>query len=343
MAYEVSIDDFSQDQWERYACEFADYNIYQTWAYQQVRGEMDNHKVSRFILKDQDNRMVTMGQVRIKHVKLLGLKIGYIQLGPLFRRRNIKVEWPLNALKYLREYYLSNQVHVLRMVPNIYTNETVENCAEILTAAGFRRINNIKPYRTMLFPLDIDEDQMKKLFHGKWRAALRKAEKNGMVVYESRDVQFLRALEEIYLKSQERKRFKGLNIKEFIRTQERLLISQKMNMIVVKKADDLLTIDVNSYLGDTAVGLFQASTENGLFLGASYLAWWHTFLAAKRAGMKRYDMGGVDPDNNPHVYQFKSRMGGQEAFHIGIFEAYSSTHARVVWRTCERIYRYFKG
>ena len=228
------------------------------------------------------------------------------------------------------------------MVPNIYTNETAENCTEILTAAGFRHINIIKPYHTMLFPLDIDEEEMRKLFHNKWRASLRKAEKNKMVAYESRDVQFLYALEEMYRKSQERKRFKGLNIKEFIQAQERLLISQKMNMIVVKKADDLLTIDVNSYLGDTAVGLFQASTENGLSLGASYLAWWHTFLAAKRAGMKRYDMGGVDPQKNPSVYKYKSRMGADEAFHIGCYDTYADKWAMRWFISMDYIYNVVK-
>jgi lipid II:glycine glycyltransferase (peptidoglycan interpeptide bridge formation enzyme) len=323
MSHTMQVDNFTNAEWENSAKEFDDYNIYQTWSYQQVRGEMDNQKISRFILKAQDNHVITMGQVRIRHVKSMGLKIGYIQWGPLVRRGNDVTEWPVDALKLVREYYLSNKVNVLRIVPDVYINETCENYEEILACAGFGRVSRIRPYHTMLFPLDIDKEGMRKLFHNKWRASLRKAEKNDMTVSESRDVGLLRKLNEMYQKAQDRKKFRGLNIEEFIHTQERLPVPQKMNMVVIRKAEEILSIDVNSYLGDTCVGLFQATTENGLTQGASYLAWWHTFLAAKRAGMRRYDMGGVDPKANPNVYKYKCRMGADEVFHIGCYDSYA--------------------
>jgi lipid II:glycine glycyltransferase (peptidoglycan interpeptide bridge formation enzyme) len=195
----------------------------------------------------------------------------------------------------------------------------------------------------MLFPLDIDEEQMRLKFQNKWRAALRKAEKNKAAVYETQDVQTLYEFEKIYQHSQKRKQFKGLNIGEFIHTQQHLPAEKKLNLIVIKKDDQLLSVDINSYLGDTSLGLFQATTELGLSLGASYLAWWHTFLAAKRAGMCRYDMGGIDPVGNPNVYQFKQRMGGEEAFHLGCFEAYASPWAKRLWLLIDGMYSKIKG
>ena len=73
----------SHPEWERCARQFTDYSIYQTWSYQQVRGESDRQKISRFIIKDENGHVSSMGQIRIKYVKMLGLKIGYIQSGPL--------------------------------------------------------------------------------------------------------------------------------------------------------------------------------------------------------------------------------------------------------------------
>jgi lipid II:glycine glycyltransferase (peptidoglycan interpeptide bridge formation enzyme) len=338
MACTIEVDNFTIEEWDRCAGGFTDYNIYQTWAYQQVRGERDNQQISRFIVKDGGNRAVTMGQVRIKHVNLLGLRIGYIQWGPLLRRGSGGVEWSVDALKLVREYYLSNKVTVLRIIPDIYKNETAKNYDDILASAGFGRVNRIRPYHTMLFPLDIGEEEMRKLFHNKWRAALRKAEKNDMTVCESRDVSLLHTLNEMYQRAQDRKNFRGLKIEEFVQTQERLPASQKMNMVIIKRADEILSIDVNSYLGDTSVGLFQATTENGLSMGASYLAWWHTFLAAKRAGMRRYDMGGVDPKKNPNVYKYKCRMGADEVFYIGCYDSYADKWAMSRFLPVDYIY-----
>jgi lipid II:glycine glycyltransferase (peptidoglycan interpeptide bridge formation enzyme) len=94
-------------------------------------------------------------------------------------------------------------------------------------------------------------------------------------------------------------------------------------------------VDVTSHLGDTAVGVFQASSEKGLKYRASYLVWWKALLAAKYAGMKRYDLGGVDPDRNPNVYQFKLRMGAEEAFHIGAFEICENPIVKKIWHAAE--------
>jgi len=82
-------------------------------------------------------------------------------------------------------------------------------------------------------------------------------------------------------------------------------------------------------------GILAASTKEGLQCGASYLVWWKTLLAAKRAGMKIYNLGGIDPKENPSVYQFKMRMGGYEVYHIGTFDAMNSSWKKAIWKTME--------
>ncbi len=65
MACEVIVDNISREDWERYAGNFADYSIYQTWAYQQVRAKMDGQQLSRAMIMDKIGQVVTMCQVRI--------------------------------------------------------------------------------------------------------------------------------------------------------------------------------------------------------------------------------------------------------------------------------------
>lgn len=342
MTMQLKVLPINEDAWDAKASLFSDYNLYQTWAYQKARVCRRNHQLMGVEIID-DNGPCLVALARIIKVPVVGFRIGYIQWGPLLRRNGNLVEIYPDLLNGLSDYYLSNGIDVLRITPNLYTTEVNPNYKEVFAAAGFHPVDYIKPYHTMLFPLDMDEEAMRMKFQNKWRASLRKAEKNGMVADETQDVQTLYEFEKIYQHSQKRKQFRGLNIQEFIQTQENLPADKKLNLIVIKMDAQLLSVDINSYLGDTSLGLFQSTTESGLSLGASYLAWWHTFLAAKRAGMRRYDMGGIDPVGNPNVYQFKLRMGGNEAFHLGCFEAYATPWAKRFCSVMNRIYAKIKG
>jgi len=338
MPYKVDINNLSRDDWERYAREFADYSIYQTWAYQHVRAEMDGQELSRVIIKDENDHMVTMGHVRIKRIKTLGLNIGYMQWGPLIRSAKIKLNCSMEALEKLQESYLGSKVNILRVVPNIYATEAVGSVIDMFQASGFEHVDRITPYHTMMFPLDISIQEMRSKLHKSWRKRLKQAEHSGLETRQSSDPECLKILDQLYISAQKRKKFKGLDMQVFIRTQQLLLPDQKMNAVLVYDKDEPLTVDVTSYLGDTAVGLFQANSEKGLQRRASYLAWWQALLAAQRAGMRRFDLGGIDPKNNPNVYEFKMRMGAKEAFHVGTFEACNSLRTKLIWRTSERIY-----
>ncbi|MFC1761591.1 lipid II:glycine glycyltransferase FemX [Planctomycetota bacterium] len=328
MNYTVTVNKLTQKEWESKSDRFEDKNLYQTWAYQNARVQGKNQELSYIEIADKKGHSCLMAIVRISKVPLFGLRVGYIQGGPLLRRKNHQPERDQELLALLRSRCLSGIVQILRMVPNLYTNEVPENYSETLVAAGFSPYKRIKPYHTILFPLDITEEEMRKRLHTKWRATLRRAERKRMETDESENVQQLFELEKMYLKSQTKKGFKGLDIGQFVQIQEKLLETQKLNMVLIKKRQEILSIDVNSYLGDTALGLFQATSEEGFSLGASYQAWWQTFVAARNAGMKRYDMGGIDPEKNPNVYKFKARMGGDEVFGIGVYDAYANVYAK---------------
>ena len=342
MSYEVNIDSFDEHEWSKCAREFADYSIYQTWPYQQVRGEMDNQQVSRVIIRDENGRVVTMCHVRIKHVKLLRLRIGYVQWGPLFRDKDDKVICSVEALRKLHDAYLPNKVNVLRVVPNARDNENGKVFAEMLQSAGFGRIQNIKPYRTFMLPADDSEEGIRKRLRKSFRRDLKKAEKSGIEIQEGYNEEFATILEDLYINSLKRKGFRGLPPEEFVSTQQLLSEDEKMNIIVAYFEGEPVSAHLASNLGDTALVLLAASNEKGLTCGSSYLVWYKGAIAALNSGMKRYDLGGIDPENNPNVFQFKSRMGGQEVFHIGAFDVCSSSHVKIIWRICEKIYQHIK-
>ena len=90
------------------------------------------------------------------------------------------------------------------------------------------------------------------------------------------------------------------------------------------------------------MALLVASNEKGLDCSSSYLIWWKACIAAKNAGMKRLDLGGIDPENNPGGYQFKSQISRRESRCIGSFDVCSSLPVKTVWRVSEKIYNVIK-
>lgn len=343
MTHQVIIDDFDSRQWEKYACEFADYSIYQTWAYQQVRAENDGQEISRAIVKNGNDNVVTMCQVRIKSVKPLGLRIGYVQWGPLICSKEFQPKSVVAALKELHQAYLGNKVNVLRVVPNVVRGQAGICIEDILVGCDFQHVCSVPDYHTMILPLEGDEECLRRRLHRSWQRYLKKAEKSNIEIREGTSREYFEILKKLYLSAKRRKGFKGLDPDLFAKTQELLSASEKMNVVVAYYEGQPVTAHITSHLGDTALGILAASNEVALRCNASYLAWWRTLLAGKRAGMKKYDLGGINPGGNPHVYQFKSRMGAEEAYNIGTFEVCGSMRVQVIWHLAEKVHNLVKG
>jgi lipid II:glycine glycyltransferase (peptidoglycan interpeptide bridge formation enzyme) len=341
MNYKVTIDTVPDDLWERYAKEFADYSIYQTSAYQRVRAENEGQELSRAIALDDMGEVVMMCHLRVKHIKPIGLRVGYVQWGPLLRRKD-KTVYCLEALQMLREAYIGHRVDILRLVPNIRDDETGKLVGQGIIKSGFERLSYYPPYRTFVLTIDDSHEQIRSRLHKSFRRDLKKAEGLGLEVTQGTGDEFCKVLEDLYLASIKRKGFKGLNPTEFTKAQVLLSTSEKMSFFVVSQDSEPVAMLLASALGDTSVVLLAAATEKGLACGASYIVWYQGAVAAHNAGLKTYDLGGIDPVNNPKVYQFKSRLGGQEMANIGVFEACSSRFKYYLWRVCEKAYNLVK-
>jgi lipid II:glycine glycyltransferase (peptidoglycan interpeptide bridge formation enzyme) len=342
MSYEVIIDGVNQAEWEQSAKGFADYSIYQTWAYQNVRAEMAGQELSRAVIRDDDDNVVTMCHVRIQNVRSLGLKIGYVQKGPLVQARDGRITCSAEALSALREAYMDDRVSVLRVAPNLCDDQTGRNVSQMLTSSGYQFVSSVSPYRTLTLDLDGSEEEIRRHLDRNFRRNLKKAEQSGIDIQEGRNGSFCGILRELYLSMVERKGFKALDVDEFIKPQSQLSAAEKMNFVVAYSEGSPVSVHLASHLGATGVALLVASNAKGLGCGSSYLVWWKACLAAKNAGMKQYDLGGIDPEGNPGGYQFKSQISRHESLGIGAFDACSSLLVRNIWRASERVYHFIK-
>jgi lipid II:glycine glycyltransferase (peptidoglycan interpeptide bridge formation enzyme) len=330
-------------EWEQHASCFADYSIYQTWAYQEARAAVAGHQVSRVVIKDQNNTVVAMCHVRIMKVSGLAINIGYVQRGPLMQAKDGRITCSAEALKVLRETYLKDKVHILRVVPNPYDDQTGQRISQMLKDCGFESLSWVPRYRTLMLPLDGSEEEIRGRLDRNFRRNLKKAERAGLDIREGRNCEFCGELRELYGVLVKRKGFAAANPDEFIKPQLQLSPAERMNFVVAYHSGEPVSVHVGSNLGTTGVALLTASNTKGLVCGASYLTWWKACVAAKNAGMKRYDLGGIDPQKNPGCYQFKSQISQRESLSIGAFEAYRSPPVRAVWHASTKVHALIKS
>ena len=115
-----------------------------------------------------------------------------------------------------------------------------------------------------------------------------------------------------------------------------------MSLVVAYFEGEPVTVHITSYLGDTAIALLVASSEKGYTCWSSYLTWWKALTVAKNKGMKQFDFGGIDFENNLNVSRFKAGMGGEEKTHLGAFEAYTNAIVKNLFRAAEKVYTKIK-
>ncbi len=338
MRYETIIDNISRDDWERYAKDFEDYSVYQTWPYQQVRAKNDCQEVSRAVVKDENSKVVAMCHVRIKYVKPLGLRVGYVQWGPLMLRKNCKLDCLTEAMNQLRVSYFGMKINVLRIVPNFRAYDSGRKVTEFFESTGFKKVPNVPLYHTFIVSLMESEDEIRRRIHRDCRRVLRKAERMEIEVRDGTSGEFFDTLEYLYAGAKKRKDFEGVDSQEFAMTQQMLAPKDKAIVLIAYYNGQPVTALATTHFGNTAVPILLASNETGLRCGTSYLLFWKAYLMAKHLGMEYYDLGGVDPSKNPKGYLFKKRMGGEEAFHIGTFEVCSNFRVKTTWRMAEKVY-----
>jgi hypothetical protein len=168
---------------------------------------------------------------------------------------------------------------------------------------------------------------------------LRKAEAAGVQTREYTDDTQFQTLEGFYMDLIRKKGFKGVHPQVFARTQRGLPESERMSLVVAYLESEPVSVHVSTNLGDSGIMLMAASSEKGYQHSASYMAWWKAVLISNSRGMKKYDVGGVDFENDPGIARFKAGLGGQPCSYVGAFEACTSAAVESIWAMGEKAYK----
>ena len=323
--FSVAVDHVTERDWNELVLLFDDASIYQTWAYGAVRwGE---HQLSHLVLR-RDDEVLVAAQLRIVQIPLLRKGVAYLRWGPMWQRKGQAPAPDVlpAAVRAMVQEYCHRRGLLLRLLPNIFREDSLSGAvAQACNAAGLHDTGTLPVYRTMRVDVARPLERLRKNLEQKWRNQLNASEKNGLNVLEdSSDALFARFIG-IYDDMMSRKQFETtVDPREFRKIQQRLPAEQKMIVLLAEKEGQFLSGLVGTALGGTGIYLLGATNSSGLKAKGSYLLQWRMIQRLRERGCRFYDLGGIDPENNPGVYHFKQGLGGHEVSHLGRIEASGS-------------------
>jgi len=313
LTWQVEVDRATPAEWSGMLDLFDDANIYQTAAYGGVRWGEKN--LSRLVLK-RNGEVRGVAQLRIVRPTPLKFGMAYLRWGPLWERRGLPVdpEVSVRMARAIEDEYLDKQRLFLRIVPNAFAGSPRAATMQ----AAFSRftpepLNAADMYRTFVVDLSPSLEDLRKRLDAKWRNKLSGAEKKALRIVAKSGRAEYQTFCQIYNQMRKRKTFEStVDVKEFGRIQDTLPESQRMHTMVCEENGIPVAGLVVAAMGDSAIYLLGATSDEGLKSKGAYLLQWTMIQKLKEEGFHWYDLGGIDPIGNPGVYSFKKGFSGAD-------------------------------
>ena len=338
MSLEILIDAIGPQEWADLGARFCDYNLYQTWAYGATSAQETASRASRAVIV-RGGEVLGLASVRIKRIPVVRAGLAYIYWGPVWQRPGC-THYDLRViLQELRGEYTVRQGLRLRIVPGLALSAGL-SIADELANCEYRLEHGAAPERTTVVDLALSLDALRQRLAQKWRNCLNYAERMDITLRAGLEDALLADFQTLYEQMRDTKNFAtGLNPLSLRRIQAALPQREKLHVTVAYKDGMPAAGHVCTILGDTCIYLMGASNDIGRQCKAAYLLQWRAVQLARQAGARWYDLGGIDPVQNPGVYHFKRGLGGTEVSFPGRFTTCAGPTGRFLIPLAEQTYR----
>ncbi len=309
---------YNSDEWNKILSLFDDASIYHTNGF--IKHSVGGENAEHFVVYNSEE-IIAAANIRIKTIPTLNRGVAHLRWGPLWQLKDeeLNIDVFRIALEKLYEEYVVKRKLVLRITSNQYVEEE-NNFTKIFNEVGFKLFMN--PDKTIVIDISKDEETLRKNFRKKWRYSLKQAEKKDLTIVKGNSQELFDEFVKIYKEMHSRKNFEEtVSVDNFKEINDDLLAENKLQIFICKYGDEPLSAMVSTALGNSGIYLLGGSTTEGLKMSSSYLLQWETMMWLKSLGKRWYDLGGIDAEENPGVYTFKTGMGGNEVTSIGGFEA----------------------
>lgn len=333
----------NKDQWQAMATRFLDNNYQQSWEYSQALAEMRHAKCEHIAIQS-DDELLGLANIRLRSLPVIGGGIAYVSGGPLTRLGNDgDIDRLRRCINALQKVYVEKRGLALRILSPIGCPLWNEQASRVFEEAGFNITDRSRSYRTFLLDINRSLDDIRSTCSKYWRRNLRRSEQKGFEVTAGESSKDFQSVCYLYEQLLGRKKFSAdLNAEFYADLQTQLSGDKRFIAFTVRNDGVAVAGLLCSMLGDTCVPLILAADEQGLRNYAVYLLQWRSIEVAHERGLCHYDLGGIDPDKNVGVYNFKKGLRGLDVQAPGPFESSPADFRYAITRQAENLYRRLK-
>ena len=311
--YEWHAREVSHSEWTVYWVDCADQNLLQSWEYGDAKEQSGGWTPKRLVIFNQDNLPIALVQVLTKCIPVFG-GIARINRGPLlFDDDSINyLELKLQALKILMVEARRRRWWVIQIAPEI--------CDSYDARVGLQKLGLRKQKKTAwassLIDLSLSIDDLYSNLNRRWKRALSKASKLGVIV-KSTDLTEVRLAEVLksYSVLQTKNQFVGIDGKLIMELSKLRSPEWNFNLFVAELVIEGLPTEevgyrVTIHNGSNVLDFLVSTSPKGRNLEANSALYWQAIVHAKHSGCRWFDVGGLNDETPKGIADFKQGLNG---------------------------------
>ena len=317
MHWQLLTDSVARDVWDRYLVELGDFSPFQCYAW----GELKRHSgwvPFRWIACNGRGDLIAMVQAIFR--TSLGAGMLWSSGGPLGDMMALGEDFKKAILKATNR----NNIY-FRIFPN---KRASRHDQELLESHGWYRCSyKLRSGLSMWLTLDKPLDEIKKGLSKDWQKNLKRSQHYNLTVSRWTHPDIDEILD-LYRSMEATKSLR----QQFTREEIQGFLEYLSDDLAFYRCDDeqgnLVALRGCVTLSRFGWDLMAATSPLGRKTSASYQLLWEVLKRCQEAGVIRYDLMGIDPEQNPGVYHFKKGTGAEVVEYLGEWDWATSTPMR---------------
>jgi len=263
-----------------------------------------------FVLHSDDGDALLAVQILSK--KRFGLTIIWIPGGVAGNIKYLDEDFRSTIKYHLKTYFLYIRCNMQVQVEN-------KSIGVMLDNGWTKPLKKITSEKSILVNVAADQETRLHSASKNWRHNLRRAQKRSSKVKRVWRPN-INELLNLYTEMESQKNLPP----QFAKSQLKIMFEVMGDNLIYYECRDnnnnLIAIRAIAVTNNMGLDLLAASNYVARKQYSTYAIIWELFNELKSRGVKVFDFGGVDPENNPGVYNFKKGVGGVEVDYLGEYE-----------------------
>ncbi|MFN2233600.1 MAG: lipid II:glycine glycyltransferase FemX [Anaerolineales bacterium] len=312
--------------WTEFLASYPNAHILQTEAWGHFKTDF-GWKAVQVISRHDLEQSQCGAQILFRYLSF-GFSIAYIPKGPVGERWDLL--WPeVDAVcKERRTIFL-------KVEPDLWEGISNSDYADLATAGFQMSQKNIQPPRTLIVDLNCTEDQILARMKQKTRYNIRLAQRKGVVIYKSRDIDTFYKLMQA---TSERDAF-GIHSKDYYHRVLDYFEPHGQCALLFAEFDGQPLAGLMVFAKGKRAWYFYGASSNELrHLMPTYLLQWEAMKWAKDIGCDEYDLWGV-PDESIETLESQFLERTDDLWSVYRFKRGFGGNLRRTVNTFDRVYR----